>query len=354
MTLYGTVDDWKKASPSKREEFKKNIESGLENGQVTSDMLGRFLVVTDDAERGEEILYQAIKNGVEGAEGEYVDTISYYYMKNGKYNSLAKQDKWFSKWISAAERSIDSGEENAEVRLADIYKTCYKITDPEFNNIVDCTIELYYTAARKHQRNGALNCGLFIQDRIGTDEFKAINPEKYQNWEEAGPFLMQSLKDEKHTKYKGYAHESVCWFYMEYIRGYLDGSIDYYFEEKELTNLVNIIMTNRAKILDNIKDCGEMADSIESSLNSRMIHFEFLLLADKLRGVDEFQDISDSYVRQINKKKFPGITNKFMKEEAVDKMSEIFLGDKQQYFYNGKDYTKDFYNFIEQRNSIKR
>ncbi|MDT0108921.1 hypothetical protein QJV45_00520 [Listeria booriae] len=349
---YGTVDDWKKASPSQLNEYRKNIEMGIDNGQLTSPMLGRFLIVVGDSEQGEEILYQAIQDDIEGANGDYVDTISYYYMKKGKYNSSAKNDKWFDRWIKAGEKCVENGEENAEVRLADIYKSCYNIADPEFDKIVSRITTLYQVAVKKHQRKGALNYGLFILDKIGTEEFKLINPKQYRNWEDAEPYLMQALKDEKSTKYREYAYESICWFYLEYIKRALDTSIQYYFEQKNLDGLSSIILKNKKNVLDNIKYCGEMLPSIESSLNNYVIHFEFLLIADKLRKIDDYEIICDCYARQINKKLFTNISNQIDKEKCIDEITKFFLKNQEQFTTNGTDYSTAFYEFINRRNII--
>ncbi|MBC1502699.1 hypothetical protein HB825_13960 [Listeria booriae] len=74
--LYGTVGDWEAASPSELKKYKENIAQAVEAKHITPGMLGRFLVVTGDAEEGERVLNNAIQDGVENAEKDYSETLS--------------------------------------------------------------------------------------------------------------------------------------------------------------------------------------------------------------------------------------------------------------------------------------
>lgn len=348
--LYGTVEDWQAANKAELKNFENNITEGVENGNVPATMLGRFLVVNGEADKGEAVLSQAIADNVENASKDYSDAMALYYIQNGKYNRSAKNDKWFEKWIRASEECVKEGEENAESRMADIYTTCYSIKDPEFENIVGRIIELYEVAVAKHQSMGALNYGRFIKGTLSCDEYKQMNTPSYRPLNDAEPYFIQAMQDEKGTQFENSAYNALISFYSELVSKNLFESLDEYFKGGELETLRNQSTQIYNKGIKHFrrKNPDALTDGFQESLDSYMAHLELVILADKLRENKDFKDIADNFVWQVSKKHFPNAVTTIPKDECLNTMISYFIENKQALTKDG-DFSQAFYDFVDRR-----
>ncbi|MBC1233692.1 hypothetical protein [Listeria booriae] len=346
--LYGTVEDWEASSPSELKKYKENIAQAVEAKHITPGMLGRFLVVTGDAEEGERVLNNAVQDGVENAEKDYSETLSYYYVSKGKYNTALKHDKWFEKWIDASEKCVEQGQNLAETRLADIYSACYGINDPEFENKLGRIVELFEIAGAKHQSMAALNYGRFIENTLSSEEYKQKNGINYRPFDDAKSYFLQAIKDEKGTQFEASANEAIMWHYVECMKRILYSSLDVYFEKNDLTGMYSKINTYYQEAQKYLKNGGVMKESIEESLNDYRTYFELVLLADELRLIPSFSEITDNFVWQIIKKHYPDAPVTIPKEECLMRMATYFVEHKKELTRN-RNYSQAFYDFIEKR-----
>ncbi|MBC1334631.1 hypothetical protein HB820_04925 [Listeria booriae] len=346
--LYGTVEDWEKASPSELKRYRENIAQAVGRKEVTPGMLGRFLIVQGEFEAGEKILSDAVQDGSANADKDYSEILSYYYSSQGKYNVAAKHDKWFEKWIDASEKCVEQGQNLAETRLADIYSVCYGINDPEFENKVGRIVELFEIAVAKHQSMAALNYGRFIENTLSSEEYKQKNGINYRPFDDAKSYFLQAIKDEKGTQFEASANEAIMWHYVECMKRILYSSLDVYFEKNDLTGMYSKINTYYQEAQKYLKNGGVMKESIEESLNDYRTYFELVLLADELRMIPSFSEITDNFVWQIIKKHYPNAPVTIPKEECLMRMATYFVEHKKELTRN-RNYSQAFYDFIEKR-----
>ncbi|MDT0108922.1 hypothetical protein QJV45_00525 [Listeria booriae] len=347
--LYGTVEDWEKASPSELKRYRENIAQAVERKEVTPGMLGRFLVVQGDFEAGEKILSEAVRNGLEHAEQDYVDILSYYYMKVDKYNQSAKQDPWYIKWVDAAKVCVENGEKESEVRLADIYSTCYDINDPEFEDIAKETIRLYKIAASKHQSRAALNYAIFIMDKLATEAYKKIKNSQDVEWSSAEPYILQALTDEKNTSDRDYAYSTMARYYSTIIHKKVAQAIECYIKEIELDGIAEDIKYNEKKVLSYMAPDIKDKDYIYTTLNNYNIYFDFLSLSYFLKKQGEMEEICDNYVYQIDKKRGSNFSKSMSRDQAMDILSKYYLANESELSNKDIKFTKASYDFMEKR-----
>lgn len=347
--LYGTVEDWRKASPNELKRYRENIAQAVERKVVPPGMLGRFLVVQGDFEAGEKILSEAVRNGLEHAEQDYVDILSYYYMKVDKYNQSAKQDPWYIKWVDAAKVCVENGEKESEVRLADIYSTCYDINDPEFEDIAKETIRLYKIAASKHQSRAALNYAIFIMDKLATEAYKKIKNSQDVEWSSAEPYILQALTDEKNTSDRDYAYSTMARYYSTIIHKKVAQAIDCYIKEIELDGIAEDIKYNEKKVLSYMAPDIKDKDYIYTTLNNYNIYFDFLSLSYFLKKQGEMEEICDNYVYQIDKKRGSNFSKSMSRDQAMDILSKYYLANESELSNKDIKFTKAFYDFMEKR-----
>ncbi|MBC6314284.1 hypothetical protein [Listeria grandensis] len=347
--LYGTVEEWRSADKKQLSLYKENISQAVKEGRISPLMLGRFLITINEVLEGESILYKATQDKVAGAESDYVDSMSYYFMVKDRYNQSAKQDKWFTRWIEMANRCVENGEEDAEVRLADIYKACYSIKDPEFNDLVPKITHLYEVAASKHQTKAALNYAVFIMDKIGSEEYGRLNPVQSVPWKVAEKYILQALLDEKNTQDRDYAYSTMAHYYTEFIRIDLENAIGFYFDGKEISEIAKNIEKNKKEIIKHQSKEITPKSFIQSSLNNYSIHFDFLCLSSALKAENRMISIADDYVYQINRKRFADIQVSMKKEEAMDALSEYYLTNERELNNKGIKFTTATYEFMKKR-----
>ncbi|MBC1490920.1 hypothetical protein HCI99_03695 [Listeria booriae] len=349
QNLYGTGEDWRKADKKQLAIYKENITNGIENGEVSILMLGRFLMGAGEPEEGERMLHQAVLDNVEGAESDYVDSVSYYYMMTDKYNRSAKQDPWYIKWVDAAKVCVENGENESEVRLADIYSTCYDINDPEFEDIAKETIRLYKIAASKHQSRAALNYAIFIMDKLATEAYKKIKNSQDVEWSSAEPYILQALTDEKNTSDRDYAYSTMARYYSTIIHKKVAQAIDCYIKEIELDGIAEDIKYNEKKVLSYMAPDIKDKDYIYTTLNNYNIYFDFLSLSYFLKKQGEMEEICDNYVYQIDKKRGSNFSKSMSRDQAMDILSKYYLANESELSNKDIKFTKASYNFMEKR-----
>ncbi|MBC2369348.1 hypothetical protein HBP99_11930 [Listeria booriae] len=344
--LYGTVEDWEAASPSELKKYKENIAQAVEAKHITPGMLGRFLIVTGDAEEGERILNNAVQDGVENAEKDYSDTLAYYYVQKGKYNTAVKQDKWFNKWINASEKCVEQGQKNAESSLANIYTTCYGINDSEFENIVGRIVDLFEVATTKHQSMAALNYGRFIESTLSSDDYRRRNTPNYRSLQDAEIYFIQAVKDEKGTQFEESAHNSLVSFYSSLVNIRLHEILDSYFKQEEFSTTSKETVSIYQNGLKYLKQKDEVSKAVKKSLDNYMAHFDFVILASILRKNKDFKEIADNYVWQVSKKHFPNAHVTIPKDECLTEMTTYFMGNEDE-LIKEHNFSQAFYDFIE-------
>ncbi|MBC1233691.1 hypothetical protein [Listeria booriae] len=348
MGKYGTLEDWQKASPNELKKYKENIKLGVEQKTVPKIILGSFLMVEGkgEEEEGERILREAMDEGVENAERDYSAALAYYYMQKGKFNTALKKDKWFPKWIEASEKCVEQGYKNAESSLADIYSACYGINDPEFDNKVGRIVELFEVAAAKHQSMAALNYARFIKKTLSSDEYRQKNTPNYKPLEEAKPYFLQAIKDEKGTQFESSAYEAILWYYVDFMQREVYDALDGYASERKLTN------KNMNKLYEEVvtylKHCGDKKVIIQKSVTSCVAQLELIILASELKAVPSLREVADNYVWQVSKKHFQKTTASIPKEECLAKMIAYFVEHKEE-LVKEHEFNQAFYDFIEKR-----
>lgn len=124
---------------------------------------------------------------------------------------------------------------------------------------------------------GALNYARFIKKTLSSDEYRQKNTPNYKPLEEAKPYFLQAIKDEKGTQFESSAYEAILWYYVDFMQREVYDALDGYASERKLTNK-NMNKLYK-EVVTYLKYCGDKEVIIQKSVTSCVAQLELIILA---------------------------------------------------------------------------
>ncbi|MBC1490922.1 hypothetical protein HCI99_03705 [Listeria booriae] len=130
--------------------------------------------------------------------------------------------------------------------------------------------------------------------------------------EEAKPYFLQAVKDEKGTQFESSAYEAILWYYVDFMQREVYDALDGYASERKLTNK-NMNKLYK-EVVTYLKYCGDKEVIIQKSVTSCVAQLELIILASELKAVPSLREVADNYVWQVSKKHFQNATASIPKD----------------------------------------